>query len=796
MSSGVLQFLSPSLGNPLEIVFFSVIMGGMLISLITAEVFGRAPAWERNWQGGTHKGALDIEHGSIGELGQAVATLPERMVGNMPGLLLIVGLLGTFLGLGMALDKASAILQGSADSLNAMSDSLGQLTGMMKDLGTKFKTSTWGIIAFIVLKLWDSARWSAESRRTGWCVDRMKREIDQSRLAQKNLDDARNLAARETLQAVGEQLVQAFVTQSQLLGNELKQVKIIEFKRGQKQDEQFGQLAAHLGKHLQQLQQLTAPAGHLATLASYSAHLPRLDLLERHGESLQNIDAGLGRLQEQTTGHAQTLLDAIDQRHQESLDARRVQHDALLVQARQDAELADRHAQHQLSALAEQHQAHLDAQRVQHDALLDQARQDAELADRHAQTQLAALAEQHQALQDAQKTLNQDLLSQARQEADLADGRAHNLLSALAEAHQQQLAAQRAQGDELHEQLKTLATLTADGNQLIEVVGQHTLASQQSLDQFVGSSTDNLKALEQAGTTMGQAAEHLATSAKALETSVEVMEKNVSGAIDTLNDDFQGHLHNMQASLDGNIVQLRDVMNQLQSGLMENVNQMSQDFSRNTTAMSENLKGATDNISQAVEGLTGEVNDVMAKVSENIEAANATQRKVGAMIVSTNDGLNATIDQMTKQMAMIAGQVSEGLRDVSENSKRMDRVGKQLVKFPELAESLDKLHEHFQALLQQGALTTQVLEKLPSELRADLSQNGRLLSKAVSNLEQLSQQLNTLTLCTADKVGEQFSNHLQPLHRAADSTVALLKRMADQAQPAQARQPSDESLTA
>ncbi|NIF24818.1 hypothetical protein F3J44_00340 [Pantoea sp. Tr-811] len=692
------------MGNPLEIVFCSVILGGMLVSLITAELFGRAPAWERNWQGGTHKGALDIEHGSIGELSQAVATLPERIVGNMPGLLLIVGLLGTFLGLGMALDKASAILQGNADSLNAMSDSLSQLTGMMKDLGTKFKTSTWGIIAFIVLKLWDSARWSAESRRTGWCVDRMKREIDQARATLTAQGDTRERLARENLQAVGKQLVQAVAAQSQVLGNELKQLKLIEFKRGQKQDEQFGQLAIQMAEQLQQLQQLNAPSASLAVLAGFSVHLPRLEALEQHGQSLQQIDAGLARLQEQAERNSQ--------------------------QAAGFSQQAELQAQALLAALAKQHAQHIEVQRGLADQQLEQAR--------------------------------------------------------------------------------TLTSLASETNQVLETVGQHTQASQQSLEQFVSASRENLKALENAGSTMGQAAEQLAASAGALESGVKVMEQNVGGAIDKLNGDFHGHLQNMQQSLDGNIARLSEVMNELQSGLMSNVDQMSQDFSRNTAAMSENLKGATDNISHAVNGLTGEVQDVMQKVSENIESANVSQRKVSAMVVSTNDGLNETVEQMKQQMGMIAQKVTEGLSDVSENSKRMDRVGKQLVKFPELAESLGKLHEHFQALLAQGAQTSQVLEQLPTQLRADLNQNGQLLSAAVANLAQLSEQLNTLTAraqrsgqqvaelpqAMAERMGEQFSNHLLPLQDAAGTTVALLQRLADQARQPEPRPSSDEPLTA
>jgi ABC-type transporter Mla subunit MlaD len=732
VSGGVLNFLTPSLGNPLELVFCTVIIGGMLVSLITAEVFGRAPAWERNWQGGTHKGALDIEHGTLGELNQAVATLPERIVANMPGLLLIVGLLGTFLGLGMALDKASGILQGNADSLNAMSDSLGQLTGMMKDLGTKFKTSTWGIIAFIALKLWDSASWSAESRRTGWCVDRMKREIDNSRDQHKNATELRDHLTRQALAAVGEQLVQAIASQSQLLGNELKQLKLIELKRGQTEDEQFAQTAANLDGQLQQLQQLSGPEGYLAALALYAAHLPRLDLLESHGETLHGLDAGLGRLQAQLEQSNQQLTGL----------GQKLEHG------------------HQLT------------ERLQQTATLqsEHAREDSELRERQGQTLLAALTEQHGA----------------------------------------QLDAARAQATHLQERFDELATLSAKGIEATQAVGAHTQASQNSLERFVTASTDNLNALEQAGTTMGKAANQLAQSASALEGSVLTMEKSVGAAIDKLNDDFHVHLQTMQGSLDANISRLSNVMNELQTGMMDNVNRMSQDFTQNTTEMSENLRSATDNISEAVVRLSGEVNEVMASVSRNIEGANKAQTNASAMFTTTNDELNGAISQMEKNMKTLGEQITQGLTDISESNRNMRATGKKLEQLKELPDSFDKLHGHFQELLAQGSQTLLALDKLAGELRSDPHQRGQLLSEAVKSLAELSSQLKTLTASAqqgrqqvanlpqalAEKVAEQFSNHLQPLQQAAGSTVALLQRMADQPQQPLARKPSDEPLIA
>lgn len=59
----------------------------------------------------------------------------------MPGILLILGLLGTFLGLSMALNKASSILI-DANSAAGMDSAMSNLMGMMEGLGTKFKTST------------------------------------------------------------------------------------------------------------------------------------------------------------------------------------------------------------------------------------------------------------------------------------------------------------------------------------------------------------------------------------------------------------------------------------------------------------------------------------------------------------------------------------------------------------------------------------------------------------------------------------------------------------------------------
>ena len=139
----------------------------------------------KKWQNGTpddHSDDLDVEHGSVNEISSVVASTGERMAEIMPGILLILGLLGTFLGLGMALNKASSIL---IDANSAGMDSaMSNLMGMMEGLGTKFKTSTWGITAFLFLKIFSAAN-GYEEKRLRWCAHKMKRVFEQVRMSNK-----------------------------------------------------------------------------------------------------------------------------------------------------------------------------------------------------------------------------------------------------------------------------------------------------------------------------------------------------------------------------------------------------------------------------------------------------------------------------------------------------------------------------------------------------------------------------------------------------------------------------------
>lgn len=226
MIADVLNFLTPS-NEPIQIVFSSIIVLGVISTILWVKIKARETAWEQKWQGKKNEQqdtTLEVEHGSIHELSQAVATTAEKIANIMPGMLLILGLLGTFLGLGLALDKASTILQNSGGtSVGAMGGAMQDLTSMMQGLGTKFKTSTWGIIAFILLKVWESIN-GFEDRRLIWCIGKMKRELDNTRQQQEAAKAGQSEFLQSSMMGSAKVIVSALAVQTESLKGEWRRM--------------------------------------------------------------------------------------------------------------------------------------------------------------------------------------------------------------------------------------------------------------------------------------------------------------------------------------------------------------------------------------------------------------------------------------------------------------------------------------------------------------------------------------------------------------------------------------------
>jgi archaellum component FlaC len=210
----ILNFLLPIHFSPfkvevLPIAFFVIIWGLFIFTITRVYKEAKPENWEHNWYGGDVNNTandLDAEHGSVMEISEAVATSSEKLADIMPGMILIIGLLGTFLGLGLALDKASSILTG-ANAMNNMDASMTQLMGMLEGLGTKFKTSTWGLLAFILLKVILSKN-GYEERRLRWSIEKVKGELDLARDRQLKEQRRNNQNIIDNMQTIAQLFVE------------------------------------------------------------------------------------------------------------------------------------------------------------------------------------------------------------------------------------------------------------------------------------------------------------------------------------------------------------------------------------------------------------------------------------------------------------------------------------------------------------------------------------------------------------------------------------------------------------
>lgn len=145
-------FLLPTGGNGLEIFF--------LMAMLVWLSFGLFAAWKAKQR--TLIQIKKIQPRKVPLDGYRFdATLKPvfwtYIVENAAGFALIIGLLGTFLGIGLAIEGAGRVLlelnnNSAASSVKDMRATMQNLSPILAEIGMKFKVSAWGIITHIILR--------------------------------------------------------------------------------------------------------------------------------------------------------------------------------------------------------------------------------------------------------------------------------------------------------------------------------------------------------------------------------------------------------------------------------------------------------------------------------------------------------------------------------------------------------------------------------------------------------------------------------------------------------------------
>lgn len=197
----LILFLQPQ--DMLQWVFFCCIFASAGLTVVFVRLRATPATWERNWKsaiGGETGFTFETEHGSVHDISEAVASRWERLAESMPGILLVIGLLGTFVGLGLALNEAASVV-----SANGGASAIGHT---LDGLGTKFKSSTWGIIAYLSFRAWVSIS-DFDASRMRWCAEKMKERLDSRRAELEKREVALHVRLIEATDRVGTTVARA-----------------------------------------------------------------------------------------------------------------------------------------------------------------------------------------------------------------------------------------------------------------------------------------------------------------------------------------------------------------------------------------------------------------------------------------------------------------------------------------------------------------------------------------------------------------------------------------------------------
>lgn len=244
----------------LQLGFAAVFLACLVATPLGVKRAARPERWERQVKD-DDTATPSASYASAEELSLAAATPAERWADVLPSMLLVFGLLGTFIGLGLALTEA-------AGALGPGSDALASLTPIMDSLGSKFKTSTWGILAFLGLKLCFMAQ-PYEERRLAWATQQIG--------AWKLKDEARR---RQHGAAERQQLVAAIAEANAALVKEYRQA---DQAAGARHGEQAALLLQLAAQQERIASALDSASGHSQRqLAAAEAQLERMAALSEH----------------------------------------------------------------------------------------------------------------------------------------------------------------------------------------------------------------------------------------------------------------------------------------------------------------------------------------------------------------------------------------------------------------------------------------------------------------------------------------------------------------------------------
>ena len=249
---------------------------------------------------------------SPSEIAEALRGLDDRFAEAVPGLLLMLGLLATFLGLALAIHQASLALQGGIEKdttaqASALADKMIQpLSNMLTFLGLKFKTSIWGISGSLLLRSISGVL----PHRRQLVAARLFADVAHRRDARRAKDLATQAAIIDKIHG---ELLATRTSVEQFLGNSVEIATAVDAHR-----QVVTATTTALAAAARTLDAASGDAQRriIASIAELSTATPAVS--ESLGNSVKELQAGLAK----TVADAQTSLGGTLHAAVKTLDAR------------------------------------------------------------------------------------------------------------------------------------------------------------------------------------------------------------------------------------------------------------------------------------------------------------------------------------------------------------------------------------------------------------------------------------------------------------------------------------------
>ena len=255
-------------------------------------------------------------------------------------------------------------------------------------------------------------------------------------------------------------------------------------------------------------------------------------------------------------------------------------------------------------------------------------------------------------------------------------------LSLLTQNHSGQIETLNKQSTLLEKKFDVLAQQSVS---LIELVGeQHketaqllqdnvaqSVQTRNAMVDFIHKNEETVVRLGKAAEGMSRAASTMGTSASQLQTVIDSFRQNMEEVISLMKKDLNSTISNMNTSFSQNMTKMSD-------NLKSSIGDMSTSFKKNMSEMSKGLGEATHDISNAVTSLSTSVDKTMNEVTATIGQSMELQTKAQKVFTQSTNTLNEYIEEMTGLVNKLSGDITGGLKAVSESNRQVIGLGKQI----------------------------------------------------------------------------------------------------------------------